>query len=67
MKSLIVILIYIVLSMGFYLMISIIGLIWWDWNTIIHSKGYNVIYWMVFGWWLAVPVCTEIWDDLLDA
>ena len=60
MKNLFLILAYIIGSLLFYLLFCAIGLIWFKWNEIIYSTGFNTLYWFIIGWWLMIPICQEL-------
>ena len=61
--TLLTILLYIALTVFFYLIVCTIGLIWFKWDDIIHSEGFNLIYWLVFGWWPAGLVCADYYEE----
>ena len=62
-KTLLTTLLYIALTVFFYLLISCIGLIWFSWKEIIYSEIYNEIYWVFVGWWIAMPICAEYYNE----
>jgi hypothetical protein len=58
------ILLYIAQAFGYYLIFCTIGLIWFDWHTIIYG-GWNIPYWMLVGWWLPIPACYAYYDEYI--
>ncbi len=62
----ILILLYITLTVFYYLFISCIGLIWFKWNDILYSHPWNIIYCTFIGWWIAIPVCIEYYEEYIE-
>lgn len=53
MKSIVLILIYIASFFGFYLVLSLAGLIWYPYLEVIKNPAWVMIYSLLIGWWVA--------------
>lgn len=58
MRALALILIWIVIFMSFFFLLSLVGLLWYDsYKIIITSREWFFAYAMLLGWWIAtIPV-----------
>ncbi len=65
-QNFILTMLYIVQLVFFYLLISAMGLIWFKWHDIIHSEGWNMIYWVFVGWWIPLPVCIAYHEQYIE-
>lgn len=60
---LISVLLYLALTVFFYLLICCIGLIWFKWHNILYCPEFNIIYWLFVGWWIGIPFATEYYAE----
>lgn len=73
MKTIIYILLYIFLTIGYYLLLSLIGLLFFKENgdhfTYVEITGnafWFVFYLVLFHWWLVMFSLTEYWDKYMS-
>lgn len=62
MKSLIAILMYITLFLLFYLLISVIGSLFYPYNEVISDVVWFTFYAVFVGWWLAAIPTYEVYN-----
>ena len=62
MKNTISITVYIIAFILFYLLLSLVGTIWIDYNEVIKIEGWFMTYCFLIGWWIAIIPATEVYD-----
>lgn len=61
MKTLALITIYVLSFVCIYFILSLIGIIFTDYRSVISSEGWKGAYCLFFGWWLAFFPAREIY------
>jgi hypothetical protein len=59
LRNLTIIIAYVAIMLFIYLLIALIGLIWFKWSEIIYSTLFNFLYFALIGWWLPAFVLSE--------
>jgi hypothetical protein len=54
MKSLFAILIYLGTFMGMFFVLSMIGILWTDYTTVISDDSWFMCYTVFLGWWMGI-------------
>jgi hypothetical protein len=67
MKMLAILLTYLAVHITLFFILSAIGLLWCDTYTeIIKNPNWFVAYTILIGWWTALLVTHEVYEDLYD-
>ena len=62
MKSLAVILTYFGTFVFLYLLLSLFGIIWMDYISVLRNEGWIIVYSIALGWWLAIFPANEVYE-----
>lgn len=67
MKAIKILLMYFLVFMGTFFLLSTIGLLWCDTYTeIIRNPNWFVGYTLLLGWWIALLATHEVYEDLYE-
>ena len=67
MRVVILILLFITCFMGYFFILSCIGLLWVpSYHEIISNGFWFMLYTLAIGWWTAAGSCMEYWDKYIE-
>lgn len=64
MKTLTLMLFYFILFIGFFLLLSTIGMLFNSYSSVISNDNWFTLYALLFGWWLPIPCVMELHNNL---
>ena len=66
MKFIGLILLYLFAFALFYFVLSLFGMLWLPYRTVITDVDWFIAYTMILGWWLAAMSCIDYYDKYID-
>lgn len=58
---------YTLIFMGFFFMLSCVGLLWFDtYHEIISNEGWFMMYTIFIGWWVALVPVHELYEQVYN-
>lgn len=63
MKTLLIVLIFLIVNISLFLIVSGVGVLWYSYGDIISTVEWFVIYQVGIGIWVSVMICDEIYTS----
>lgn len=65
-KYFILFIIFIAVFAALFFVISLFGMLWSDYNTVITNKDWFGFYTLGIGWWTSAIVCADYYEQVID-
>ena len=66
MKYFILFIIFIAVFAALFFILSLFGMLWFDYKSVITDKGWFYAYTVLIGWWTSAIVCVDYYEKVID-
>lgn len=66
MKYFILFIIFIAVFAALFFVLSLFGMLWTDYNTVITNKDWFGFYTVMIGWWAALIVANDYYESVIE-
>lgn len=66
MKYFILFIIYIAVFAALFFILSLFGILWTDYKTVITNKDWFFVYSVLIGWWTAGTIAVDYYEKVIE-